>query len=488
MDKVRLNEERKRGNMTRYNDINASAGRKSAQRRRSGRIIRFLYKALCFVLQVFSFSYTWTLLQSNFAIYAQTTMMLTIVYGGMLFCMHRTYGSLQPESYKIIDCFVGQILSLVISDAAVVTVLSLLLKGLPHLGILALMLAVQIIFALFWCVTANKLYYKLNPPMKTAIVYDNERALESIQEIHLQDNKFNVTSVINARDYADDSAGLSNRLRNVEAAFFCGVEIGLRNELIKFCADHQITAYIRPRISDVLISSARRMHIFHLPTLVYDDHLSSPLYPIIKRAMDIVFASLLLICTSPFMLGVAIAIKLDDRGPVFYRQKRLTKNGKTFEIIKFRSMRTDAEKDGIARLASQGDDRITKVGHFIRATRLDELPQLINILKGEMSIVGPRPERPELTEQYIRELPEFAMRLRVKAGLTGYAQIHGKYNTTPYDKLQMDLMYIADMSLFLDVKLILQTVQVMLQKESTEGISEQSYVQQNQIQKTHQAS
>ena len=133
-------------------------------------------------------------------------------------------------------------------------------------------------------------------------------------------------------------------------------------------------------------------------------------------------------------------------------------------------MRVDAEKDGIARLASDGDERITKVGKFIRATRIDELPQLINILKGDMSLVGPRPERPEIAKLYEKQLPAFGMRLQVKAGLTGYAQIYGKYNTTPYDKLQMDLLYINDMSVITDLKLILQTVQIVFQKESTEGV------------------
>jgi lipopolysaccharide/colanic/teichoic acid biosynthesis glycosyltransferase len=138
--------------------------------------------------------------------------------------------------------------------------------------------------------------------------------------------------------------------------------------------------------------------------------------------------------------------------------------------MKFRSMKVDAEKDGVARLASESDDRITKVGKFIRATRIDELPQLFNILKGDMTLVGPRPERPEIAEQYEKELPEFHLRLRVKAGLTGYAQIHGKYNTTPYDKLQMDLLYINDMSIVTDLKLLLQTAQTVFQKESTEGV------------------
>ena len=153
-------------------------------------------------------------------------------------------------------------------------------------------------------------------------------------------------------------------------------------------------------------------------------------------------------------------------------QKRLTIDGRVFEVYKFRSMIVDAEKDGVARLASKNDNRITPIGKFIRAVRLDELPQLLNILKGDMSIVGPRPERPEIAKEYEKTMPEFAYRLKVKAGLTGYAQILGKYNTTPRDKLLLDMMYIEKYSLFLDIKLMLMTIKILFMSESTEGIDE----------------
>ena len=175
---------------------------------------------------------------------------------------------------------------------------------------------------------------------------------------------------------------------------------------------------------------------------------------------------------APVMLAVAFAIKRDG-GPAFYRQCRLTKDGKRFDVLKFRSMRVDAEKDGVARLSTgDADPRITPVGHFIRKCRIDELPQLINILKGDMTIVGPRPERPEIAAQYEKELPEFSLRLQAKAGLTGYAQVYGKYNTTPYDKLQMDLMYIAHPSFWEDLRIIFATIKILFLPESTEGVAE----------------
>lgn len=189
--------------------------------------------------------------------------------------------------------------------------------------------------------------------------------------------------------------------------------------------------------------------------------------------VSIAFSTIALIVSSPVFVITAIAIKAVDGGPVFYRQRRLTKDGKLFDVLKFRSMRVDAEKDGVARLSTgENDDRITPIGRIIRKCRIDELPQLICILSGDMSIVGPRPERPEIAMEYEKELPEFALRLQAKAGLTGYAQVYGKYNTTPYDKLQMDLMYIAHPSIIEDFKIVFATVKILFMPESTEGVSE----------------
>ncbi len=172
------------------------------------------------------------------------------------------------------------------------------------------------------------------------------------------------------------------------------------------------------------------------------------------------------------MLGVAIAIKIQDHGDVFYKQTRLTKDEKEFKIIKFRSMIMNAEKKTGVVLAKENDDRITPVGRFIRKTRFDELPQLINILKGEMSFVGPRPERPEIYDEICQTMPEFRFRLVVKAGLTGYAQIYGKYNTSLRDKLLLDLYYIENYSLVDDIKMLLLTLKIVFNKEATEGVKE----------------
>lgn len=190
-----------------------------------------------------------------------------------------------------------------------------------------------------------------------------------------------------------------------------------------------------------------------------------------KRMFDLILCLIAMIPAAPLMLIIALAIKIQDGGPVFYEQKRVTKDGKIFEILKFRSMVVDAESGGydLSMRANGKDPRITKVGAVIRATRMDELPQLLNILKGDMTIVGPRPERVENVEAYSAEMPEWHFREKVKAGLTGYAQIYGKYNTSAYDKLRLDLLYIENYSVLMDIRLIFQTVRILFSKESTEG-------------------
>ena len=252
----------------------------------------------------------------------------------------------------------------------------------------------------------------------------------------------------------------------------CDIPSGERNRILKYCYGRGIRTYTTPKISDVLIRSAESQHMFDTPLLMSRNTGLTIEQRAIKRAVDIVISLAACIPAVPIMAIVALCIKLDDGGRVFYKQKRLTEGGREFFVYKFRSMREDAEKDGVARLAGENDDRITRVGHVIRAIRFDEIPQLINILKGDMSIVGPRPERPEIAKDYEKEIPEFAYRLKAKAGLTGYAQVYGKYNTTAYDKLKLDLMYVQNYSLRLDFEIMFKTVQILFMKESTEGVED----------------
>ena len=220
-----------------------------------------------------------------------------------------------------------------------------------------------------------------------------------------------------------------------------------------------------------MFRGADDIHLFDTPLLLSRNQGLSIVDLFVKRCMDIVFSSLGILIASPFMIIIALAIKLYDKGPVFYKQERITKDAKPFMIYKFRSMTVHSEDAG-ARLAAKGDARVTPVGRVIRAIHFDELPQLFNILKGDMSMVGPRPERQIIADEYAEAIPEFVLRLKVKAGLTGYAQVYGKYNTTPYDKLKLDLTYIENYSAWLDIRILLLTFKILFVRENTEGVEE----------------
>lgn len=265
---------------------------------------------------------------------------------------------------------------------------------------------------------------------------------------------------------------IAEKAKNFEAVIIGDINARDRNDVLKYCYGNGIRAYVIPKISDIIMMGSDRIHIFDTPFLLEKGYSLSFDQRFWKRALDLVLAVPVFILTSPVMLLTTLMIKLDDGGSVLYKQIRCTQDGREFEMIKFRSMVENAESDGIAKLAQKDDCRITRIGKFIRATRIDELPQLYNIIVGDMSFVGPRPERPEIIRQYMEDMPEFKFRMRVKAGLTGFAQIYGKYNTIPYDKLKLDLFYIENYSVWIDIKLILMTVKILLKRESTEGVSE----------------
>ncbi|GEN49058.1 sugar transferase [Ligilactobacillus pobuzihii] len=431
-----------------------------------------LTKALNLVLQTLVFAGTW------YFVYAKTIVdpfynvgnwAVIALFALIYFLYGRTYDAFVVSLSSVSEKFYSQVLSCLFTDGIMYFVIALLTRHFPRIMPIILCLLVQAVVAYLWSSFSFNWYFKAFPSKKTAIIYDEENDLkETINEYGLG-NKFNVQKSIKAdKDIVDKLF----ELKSFEIVFLDNVHSHERNQIIKYCIQHDIRVYILPRIGDVIMSGAEKMHMLHLPVLHLGRYSPNLEYLFLKRAFDIIVAILAFIVTSPFMLCVAIAIKATDHGPILYKQIRLTKDGREFKVMKFRSMRVDAEKDGVARLSTgEDDDRVTPVGKFIRKVRFDELPQLFNIIKGDMSIVGPRPERPEIAQQYNEELPEFAMRLQAKAGLTGYAQVYGKYNTTPYNKLEMDLMYIANPSIFEDLKIIFATIKILFESESTEGVS-----------------
>lgn len=381
----------------------------------------------------------------------------------------KVYGGFMVGTSPVPDLIFSQIIAVGFLQGVCYVIFSLLSYKLVSPVPFLILFAAFSAFAALWCMLADHIYFKLHAPRKTVVVFGNVDSYLSLKGIRSMDKRFNVVRTFNC-----DKTSLSElfeSIKNINAVFLCGVPSDYRNEVVKYCIANGKVAYVKPKISDTIIRGGRTIQLMNIP--VYrckraDD--SNLLFYFIKRVADIVLSLIAIIISSPFMLFTAIAIKAYDGGDILYRQTRLTINGKHFEILKFRSMIQDAEKDGVARLAGEGDSRITPVGKIIRKLRLDELPQLFNILKGDMSFVGPRPERPEIAAEYEKDMPEFALRLQVKAGLTGYAQVYGKYNTPPYDKVQMDLMYIANQSILEDFRLMLMTFKILFIPSSTEGV------------------
>ncbi len=313
------------------------------------------------------------------------------------------------------------------------------------------------------------IYRKKFPPLKVLEV-TGDRNNDILRKMNSVPYKYQVMNVIH---YEETDQVITDEINKYDAVLIGDMPAEEKNRVLKFCFDVDKRVYFVPKISDVIVKSSEELNLFDTPLFLARNIGIKWWQSAIKRFFDILLSLIALIILSPVMLITALAIKLEDGGPVFYKQERCTLDCRKFMILKFRSMIVDAEKDGKSHPAGENDDRITKVGHIIRGCRVDELPQLINILKGDMSIIGPRPERVEHVEKYTKDIPEFAFRAKVKGGLSGMAQVYGKYNTTALDKLKLDLLYITNYSLLLDLQIIFETVKILTQKESTEGFSEE---------------
>ena len=431
-----------------------------------------LIKLTCVLLVATPFVLVWLLY------YVHTVVIFPSIYrGGGIILMYlvlyaffgRTYDAFLISLKRVSELCYAQGLSILLSDGFMYIVLWLMSGAFPNIWPALAALAGQLLLAIAWCWGANRWYFTHYGGQATGVVYDVRRGVEDLFDRYGMSQKFDVKVACTVEECLEKNMEM---LADMTSVFLCGVHSHERNIILKYCVANGIVVYIIPRVGDVIMSSARKIHMLHLPMLRVDRYNPAPEHMIGKRAMDIILGSILLTVLSPVMLVTALCIWWEDRGPVFYRQTRLTKDGKEFKIVKFRSMVVSAESDGVARMSTGEDDpRITRVGRFIRAHRIDELPQLFNVLAGSMSLVGPRPERPEIAEEYEKEMPEFALRLQAKAGITGYAQVYGKYNTTPYDKLQMDLMYISKPNIVEDLRILFATLTILFQRESTEGVA-----------------
>lgn len=391
--------------------------------------------------------------------YRRGNWVLIGIYGLLTALFFKAYGGFKVGYLKKTDMLYSQSLSMICVNTVAYLLISLIGRHFMNVFPILMMTLANFAFIAVWTFVSGKIFFLLYPPRKLVILYGSRQAAALVLKMSRRIDKYMICESVSADENPEK---IKELMQKYEGVIICDLPAEQRNDFLKYCFENSIRAYITPKISDIIIRGADDIRLFDTPLLLSRNYGLDFEQRLIKRLFDIVFCIIALVPALPLMLASAIAVKLHDGGPVLYRQKRLTIDGKEFDVFKFRSMIVDAEKDGVARLASEEDERITPVGKVLRKFRLDELPQIFNILKGEMSVVGPRPERPELTEEYKKEMPEFEFRLKVKAGLTGYAQVTGVYDTSPYDKLKMDLMYIENYSVRMDLQIILMTLKTML--------------------------
>ncbi|WP_108822081.1 sugar transferase [Dysgonomonas sp. Marseille-P4361] len=325
--------------------------------------------------------------------------------------------------------------------------------------------AIQAFLITLWHLFASKMYFKVNKS-KSVLVVGYEKSQPLAYKLLESRGMWSHIKHVCAPNYPN----VYELIKECDITFLTeDVEEEYKQKIILYCIENNYTVFYQPKSSEILQFNANFLQIDDSPVLDVRELNISPSSESLKRFIDVVLAGIAFIIFLIPATIIYLILKIGG-GTAFYVQERVTRNNKIFKIYKFRTMIENAEAKSGPVLAQDTDKRITKIGRILRATRLDEIPQIFNILIGDMSIVGPRPERPFFVEQFQKEMPEYNLRHRVKAGLTGLAQVQGKYNTSVQDKLKYDLLYINGYSLALDIKLVMQTMNILLRKSSTEGL------------------
>lgn len=464
---------------------------KSNNRKRRNKSISLyvgLFNLILLIVITGHFTYEWNIVYNNilkqpFLGKGNILMVFTIFL--IIFISMKMWGGFRLGYSKLVNLVFSQFLALVTIGLGEFLIIALMAGTINHMGKLAGLIAVSagidFIFCVIYDLIGIRIYLMIFPPIKLLQVngdYDNHLRTK----ISNRSDKYEVCEEISIYEGVDN---IYSKLEKYDAVLLNDIPNKYRKLILKYCFENDIPVYYTPKIQDIMVRGSDEINLFDSPLFLAKNIGMTTAQAFVKRAIDIVGSTLGLIVLSPVFLIVSILIKIEDGGKVFFMQDRCTYDGKVFRIHKFRSMKEDAEKDGKPHPATSDDDRITKVGKFIRATRIDELPQLVDIWIGNMSIVGPRPERVEHVVKYTEDIPEFGYRLKVKGGLTGYAQVYGRYNTTSYDKLKMDLIYVVNYSLLMDFQIVLETVKIIFSKESTEGFTEENSKKMNEYGKAH---
>lgn len=433
------------------------------------KVRKIMFLGNLFIRFILLFAYIMTSLYwyRNQTFFSYTYFFGIIIYFFVYERFARLYQGFKSGNMRIREIITAQMLSLLWADGIGWIICCISIHKVKNVVSVFILVLEELLIVTVWAYVMNKMYMRFHEPRRVFLVCPEGDSAWLIKKIKERPTKFRIV------EYSDTFSALS-KAKEISEKFNCVIAFNIEkasyNELLHWCITEKKRFYRIADLDDVQIRGMRTVHILDTPMLMYEERELHRVELGLKRLFDILLSLTALLILWPLFLLVSIAIKMEDGGPVFFCQDRITENKKIFRIIKFRSMKLDSEKYGI-KPVTENDDRITKIGRIIRPFRIDELPQIFNILKGDMSLVGPRPERKEFYYAYEKEVPEFGLRSRMKGGLTGYAQIYGKYNTSPRDKLILDLIYIENWSLLLDLKLLLLTIQICLKKESTEGFS-----------------
>lgn len=393
-----------------------------------------------------------------------------VVYLLVFYTLSYSYGAYRIGILRLRELIYSFSLALAIANFTGYSQLSLMLHRFIAVGPMILLTCAQVLAGTLLYVAANAVYFAINPARDALAILANPEDDERVLRKFLSESKR--YRIVQYCHESDGDAAVQSAMDGQPLVLMLGHgRPEFRSMVIRHCYETDKRLLMVPNVDEIFVHSAVRCQIDDIPAFLFRGHQMSSEQKLIKRAIDVAGSAAALIALSPLMLIAALSVRLHDGGPALYRQTRVTEGGRPFQLYKFRTMVQNAESNG-AEMASNHDGRITPVGRWLRMLRIDELPQLFNILKGDMSLVGPRPERPELIEQYCRQYPDFRYRLKVKSGLTGYAQVFGRYNTLFEDKLKLDLLYIQHFSLIFDFYLMISTVKVLFMPSSSAGVEE----------------
>lgn len=390
------------------------------------------------------------------------------------FIFFNTFGVFRWAHKPLIDTVYSVFLSLIFIEITTMA-MTFFNRGFSFpRSIFFISFAIQLIYLFIWKFIIHKVHYLLYKKKKVLILADESDSSDIAKKIILEGKyQFEIKYIC---EKVNDN--IYKLIEDIDVVII-GPKIDnkVKEKIISKCIGLNKIIYIVPELFEITLSNARLTQIDDIPAFYIENIYLSQEQRILKRTFDIIVSLIGIIISSPIMLICYILIRLYDHGPAIYSQERVTRNNKKFKLYKFRTMVVDAEKLTGPVLATDKDDRITPIGAILRSTRLDELPQLFNVLIGDMSIVGPRPERQYFIDQFKQYIPDFEYRLTVKAGITGLAQVLGKYSTTPEDKLRYDLLYIRNYSFLLDLRIILQTIKIMFMKSSSQGLKKEKTVE-----------